>query len=350
MRQTLAIVFVFVCAITLSGCADGKFGIFGERIDPVKIDETSNEPIVTALQGNIPTGGIPIAEKYTFVGYLKESAADPTNNNKAVALLKSGIVLSNRLCSLWFEQIGQAQARAGATSDDISSFGALTSTILGLANTDSKAIAAVSGTFLFGKQIISSDQANFIVAPDLGATKSAITGKRLVQANGLVADAEAKNIDYWWTLRNLIDYDDQCSHLAVKNFVSDAVAKSDPSKSQPGSGGQNSNTQADTSADQGVVVSTGHALAGLFKASTPDLTAGEVASVYGLTVGQVDAQTAANLLDPLVKRGLFNSGGAPILATGVTVDTLKMVLATFDNSGALKRAFAKATSKTTAKS
>src|SRR4051794_19619720 len=164
--------------ILLCGCARNSLGLFGERIDPTKVDEPADLPPTIMLQGQYPAPAALIDQSKTFLGYLQAAARAPQDPALATIFLKSGIALSDRMCLAWFEQLGQAQARAGVVTDDLASLGALSATILGLAKADSRIIGGVAATFLFGKQILNADVAHYIIAADLGTVKGAIVKKR----------------------------------------------------------------------------------------------------------------------------------------------------------------------------
>lgn len=219
--------FALLTAIILliPGCTRNSIGLFGERIDPIKVDEPADSPPTVMIQGPYPTQVPLIAASNTFLGYMREAAASPTSNANAAMFLKSGIALSDRLCLSWFEQLGQAQARSDVALDNLASLGALSATLLGLASVDSKIIGGVAAAFLFGKQVLNADVAHYILAADLGTVKGAIVTKRSEMAKTLIATTTSSDLDFWTAERLLIDYDDQCSHLAIKKYVSDAVAK-----------------------------------------------------------------------------------------------------------------------------
>lgn len=218
--------FALLAAIILliPGCTRNSIGLFGERIDPIKVDEPADSPPTVMIQGPYPTQVPLIAASNTFLGYMREAAAVPTSNANAAMFLKSGIALSDRLCLSWFEQLGQAQARSDVAIDNLASLGALSATLLGLASVDSKIIGGVAAAFLFGKQVLNADVAHYILAADLGTVKGAIVTKRSELAKTLIATTTSSDLDFWTAERLLIDYDDQCSHLAIKKYVSDAVA------------------------------------------------------------------------------------------------------------------------------
>jgi len=335
----LALVLI---ASTVSACGHTGMGLFGETIDPNRMDERATLAGAKPLQGEIPPDGIPLVPGGTFVDYYRSSQAKPTDAAAASAFIQAGITLSDRLCAAWFQQLGLAQARADTFSSDLASLGALTTTLMGFGRVNSRTIGAISAVFLFGHQVISADQANFIVAPDIGAVESAIVSKRLNVATQMVNDAQAGRFNFWSAERSLINYDNQCSHLAIKNYITESVRTADPSK-KPTNSGSNAATATDTAADASTLAAAGHILAGMFQVGHPDLTPTEVASVYALSFDTLDTQTANNLLAPLSKRGLFTSDGKPILKpkSGFTVDTLKAQLNVLNNNGALSRAAAK---------
>lgn len=325
-----------LAAALLCGCSRSNFGLFGEQIDPARVDEAADSPGAIALQGSIPTSGITLPETATFASYYKLSATKPADAGLASAFLQSGITLSDRLCSVWFVRLGRAQARADNETSNLASLGALTSALLGFGSVNPRVIGGVASAFLFGHQVLSADQASFIVAPDIGAVQSSIVGKQRILAAQLVSDAQSGKMNFWTAERNLINYDDQCSHLAVKNFVTNSVKAAGESKTQP---------LADASIDDpAALAGAAAAVSAFFSKVGTGLTVTDVASIFALTKTTLSAQVAANLLAPLISKGLFSTSGKPLLKGGVTLDSLKTILSQMDASGALSRAAAKLSS------
>ncbi len=325
---------VIVAGLLLCGCTDANSGLFGEQIDPSRVDESADSPGAIALQGGLSSKGIALPEAATFVGYYKASATKPADASLASAFLQSGITLSDRMCSVWFVRLGRAQARADNVTSDLASLGSLTSTLLGFGRVNPRIIGGIASAFLFGHQVLSSDQTAFIVAPDIGAVQSAIVTKQKTLAAQLVSDAQSGKMNFWTAERNLINYDDQCSHLAVKNFVTSSVkaaaeAKTSPAASDP--------TTDDTTA----LAEAAAAVSGFFLNAGSGLSTTQVASIFALTNTSLSAQAANNLLAPLVLNRLFTSDAKPVLKPGLTVAGLKGVLSQMDGSGALSRASTK---------
>jgi hypothetical protein len=118
-----------ILAITLSGCSN-KIGLFGEQIDPDKVDETtsSNPLAANTIHLDIVQGDLSKVtpnQNVTFAGYWQQAANTLSETSLAREFMVSGMAVSDRQCLAWFEQLGQAQAKADATSDDLSGLGQL---------------------------------------------------------------------------------------------------------------------------------------------------------------------------------------------------------------------------------
>jgi len=329
-----------ILAITLSGCSN-KIGLFGEQIDPDKVDETkpanpfaANTVHLDIVQGDLSK--VAPSQNVTFAGYWQQAANTPSDATLAREFMVSGMAVSDRQCLAWFEQLGQAQAKAGATADDLSGLGQLSATLMGLANASSGSIGGVSAGFLFGKQVISADTNAFIVTPDIGTVKAQIVQLRAQLAQRYKANALLPGFDYFQALQDLYDYDDQCSHLSVKKFVSDAVATAKNS--------QNPVASSPADADDALTMkAAGTTLGTLFANASGPLSSDVVVALYAtvLAGAQVkDAGEANTFKTALQTAKLTDGAGAFQLKKGVTSDTLKQVLSVYNGQGALDRALA----------
>lgn len=278
-----------IVAITLSGRSN-KIGLFGEQIDPDKVDETtpSNPLAPNSIHPDIVEGDlskVTPSQNVTFAGYWQQAANQPGDATLAGihGLGDGGIRPSTPgLVPAAGPGAGQGRRHGGR----FERAGQLSVTLMGLAGASSGSIGGLSAGFLFGKQMISADTNAFIVTPDIGTVKSQIVQLRARLAQQYKANALLPGFAYFQALQDLYDYDDQCSHLSVKKFVSDAVATAKNS--------QNPVASSPADADDALTLkAAGTTLAPLFANASGPLSGDLVTALYATVLAGAQVKNAA---------------------------------------------------------
>jgi hypothetical protein len=179
MRQ----IWVAVVVICMTGCSAADFR---RNLEPRTIEEATGPPALLAERGTVP-GAIPteatsyINPSYTYYGLIKSSAESPGDSRLAAMLALSGMQQVDALCDEWFRQLALAQSELKATDDLVTAGGTLTAGILALANATNAVVGAVALATGFAHSLLTTAQANFIVAPDVAVV--AQTNEALGQRN-----------------------------------------------------------------------------------------------------------------------------------------------------------------------
>ena len=164
-------------------------------------------------------------EDATFAGAWRLAAKD-ANEGKATPaariMLARGIAVSDRLCAAWFRKLSEAQANASLSTDLAANTGALAGAIMGFTNTAAPVIGAAAAATGFIQNEINSFQTNIIVAPDVGLIQELVNLRRKDKATTLLTNAK---ITYEEALTGLTDYDNDCTHAAVKRLVNQSISK-----------------------------------------------------------------------------------------------------------------------------
>ena len=219
------VVIVMTCVVALGGCANGKR--LSEIIDPHTMESDQGGSEVTNLRGVQAAGSSPT---WTYFKQMETAGAEDAGADQIKSYLSAGITLSDALCSEWFRLLGRAQATVNADRDLLSNVGALSATVLGLANANSAVTGGIAGGFGFLENTMSSEMANFIVAPDVSQVQQNIMLQRVELANDI--ENSASQINFYQARRALITYDNTCSHLAIKRVVNDSISSANVAKRQ----------------------------------------------------------------------------------------------------------------------
>lgn len=208
-----------ICVFILAGCADGKR--LSEFVSRVQMDSDEGSKATRRLRGNFSETEpeLKIAHEATFLGAMQSAAIDPHDSALAKTYLKSGLALSDRLCSDHFRRLVRVQVRMDADRDLFSNVGTLSAVILGLSDVSSQVVGGVAGGFGFVEDTYTSEMANFLVSADISAVQELINLKRDDAASRLLRGT----YDFYKAEMALIRYDDECSQAAIKRSINEAV-------------------------------------------------------------------------------------------------------------------------------
>jgi hypothetical protein len=212
--------------LLLAGCTDGQR--LSAIVDPPPLGGPGGSNFAILLRGQASSAALTGA---TFYEVMNASAIVPDDHAKARRYLASGIALSDQLCGNWFQQLGRAQAEANANADLVSGAGALSSTIMGLAGAAAPAVGALAGATGFVQSSIRSEQANFIVAPDVSVVQSLLNTSRQTKAAELLQLGQ--DYDYETATIKLTGYSNMCSHLAIRRLVTASVSRDEDCQTNP---------------------------------------------------------------------------------------------------------------------
>jgi hypothetical protein len=190
------------------------------------------KPEITVDKDKAPTThsenqlGSPVVAKFpksaTFYNRRNVSASNPNDEKSAKLYLDAGITLSDRICTLWFKKLGEAQATYSANRDIVSNIGALSATVMGLASAPSLAVGGTAAGFGFLENTMDSEVANFIVAPSIAKVEKVVLLNRASYAK----DLKSQTISNFYEAEDaIISYDNYCSHNAIKRIVDESVTR-----------------------------------------------------------------------------------------------------------------------------
>ncbi len=174
-----------------------------------------------------PDGVGAISPNSAFFKLQYDSSDAPTDSAKAIAYLNSGVSMSNYMCERWFHQLGASSVTLNQTGDTLSALGSLTTVIMGAAETSPKTLGLVGGLFGFGKASLDSVEANYILSADLAEVHRSVTNYRATYAASILV---GNTYDFQSALQTLTAYDNTCSQLGVKTFITRQVASGSEQK------------------------------------------------------------------------------------------------------------------------
>jgi hypothetical protein len=223
--------FVALGILALAGCSplEQRRESLSEIMNP--------EPRESSYQSNDENGGPrlsrgkitseTVAPAGTYAHTLSLASANPRDPDLARTFLRAGVSLSNEVCSAWLSKLGEAQSQIAVEKDFLGSVGLLTSTLLGATRADSKLITISSAGFEFSRSMISSSEANYIVAPSIALIQKLVEQERRAVKLDIFAEAVKPGYSYWDARSHLIDYDNTCSHLSIRRLVSEKLGGTD---------------------------------------------------------------------------------------------------------------------------
>lgn len=287
--------------VGLAGCT----GIieWGARQEDSKIlnpDSTQgarkhSDDVVEALQQGRNESGKAIGNISADASFFERqfaSSKDVNSADKARLFLLSGLTLSNELCERWFQTLGIAEITMRQTADGVSAAGSLTTAMMGVLEAPTKVTGVTAAAFGFGKQAIDSVQANYLLTPDLADVRQALYDYRAQYATDLINNRMAWN--FYSSRMALIGYDNTCSQLGVRIFISQRIKKTDPQVVEP---------PLLKAAVEAFVAGPG---AGLF---TPPLTVSGLVDLQALLFGEMSADVRTEIEKSLKNAKLMNDNG-----------------------------------------
>lgn len=222
-----AVVFSTGCGSLSGQRGDGLAQILNpaprETVNQDRIDSDAN------LSSTIARGKIEltsIAKEGQYVSALQASSRAPSDSTAALLFLRSGLALSDEVCSAWLRRLGEAQTNIAVERDFLGSVGLLAATILGVVDAKQRAIAVTAAGFEFTRNVITSHEANFIVAPSVAQVQNSIDLLRRDKRQIILTRAPTLSpYTYWDARTDLIEYDNTCSHLSIRRIVTAALAR-----------------------------------------------------------------------------------------------------------------------------
>jgi hypothetical protein len=178
-----------------------------------------------AERGPIPIGPTTyISANYTYYGLLKRSTESPGDPQLAAMLVLSGMEQVDALCDEWFRQLALAQAELRATDDLATAGGTLTAGLMALANAGTAATGAVALTTGFAHALLTTAQANFIVAPDVAVVAQTNRSLRAAEHTCVSTYARAGALDNFRARKFVVEYAQMCTPVAVKELINQSIA------------------------------------------------------------------------------------------------------------------------------
>lgn len=202
------------------------------EIDPEPLDASSGTYTFRAARGGVPAKPA-IADQWTFYGLQKQSAQALQDTAIAGQYVMRGVNLIDYRCQAWFRDLAAAQAKIKFTDDMLTAAGTLTAGALGLAGASAPAVGGVAVATGFGHALISSELANYIVAPDVSVVQSAIQQQMQSEHDRIFTLANSGQVTYPLAESALINYSTLCGHNAVKSFINNTVAQKGAQYSAP---------------------------------------------------------------------------------------------------------------------
>jgi len=229
-----------------------------------------------------------ISPEGAFFTVQRQSSAAPQDSDKALQYLWTGITVSNFMCQRWFTELGADAVTLRQTSDALSATGSLVTVMAGALDSSPRSLAAAGGLFGIGKQSLDAITANYIFSPDLAAVQRSLNAYRTIYAKSLLALPGGYN--FASATDALTTYDNTCSQLGVKTFVTQQVTK------------ENNTPSVSEQLNKDALRSFATKYAKKFF-SKGDLTADEIVPLYSLlylSPTSEQATTAKKVLSPLL--------------------------------------------------
>ncbi|MBL8772970.1 MAG: hypothetical protein JNK30_16430 [Phenylobacterium sp.] len=259
------------------------------------------------------------ADQYTFFCTQKASESIPTDAEKAKTYLAAGLTLSNEVCNGWFNHLLATQVALRQSSDMISTVGSVTQAIMGFSQTPSEQIGLTASLFGSAKSAVDNLQANYIVSTDLTTVAAAVREYRGAYAREI--DQAQTTWNYYTARRVIMAYDNTCSALFVRKFVSARV----------------SGERGDAETNPLLEAAINAFAAEWSKYFTVEVTPAQLVDIYAYAVlKDVPSPVRENLRTSLEKEGLADPATGLKFKAGVTANDLANGLVRSNIDAALK--------------
>jgi len=295
-------------------------------MNPVDLYEDQGLDTVKDLRG---VQSMPDEAKLTSLRAAAASAAvEPKISReeavkKAKLYLGAGITLSDRICKIWFKELGEAQGIAEANRDVLSNMGALSAAVMGLAEVSSAAVGGAAASFGFLESTLTSEVANFIVAPSIAHVENLVNIRRAEAAFTL---RNISDITFFEAEAALINYDNSCSRNAVKQIVDNTVTN----ESRSIEGRAREKAKREKISATFVPQMTRSVLSELQKEfpSNINISEEDLYDLYFLTFRKRDLSEELEkaILEQLVKNQITDPNGVPRLRSGGAMSKVRTLL------------------------
>lgn len=289
---------LLLTAASLAGCQSLKHTIEPERILPrpsetLPIDAkggVSCDALQVDTASEIPTE----IQSFIRARYCAERSTGDDQQRWIRRFVEKGVALSDRTCSLFFDDMEHRRVDAGYAQTNMNIAGTAVTAVLAASGNHTRSIFNVATALALGNAWFENYKTNFVLTPSLGKLHDSMyKNLRRPLSDEVLAKAKAKTNGYETLDEAVVDvqqYDQLCSHKAVVMYLEKAVENAEVTTFPSGIPAKN-------------LAAANVLLAKLYKIAAPDGTEGFTAKQSALLyiIATADDATRKSVADAATK-------------------------------------------------
>jgi hypothetical protein len=219
-----------------------KHTIEPERILPLPSDSVSTEGLPTtngsvdcALNG-ATSGPIPTEiQGFVLARYCAERSGEESDRQKwRRRFVERGVALSDRTCSLFFDEMEHRRVDAGYAQTNMNIAGTAVTAVLAASGNNARSVFNVATALALGNAWFENYKANYVLTPSLGKLHDSMNKKlRKPLSDAVLASAKEGYDTLEAAVVDVQQYDQLCSHKSIVMYLEKAVENAEVEPFQP---------------------------------------------------------------------------------------------------------------------